>query len=89
MRPMTFHAFSVPRASASAVRGERDGILAAHGRARDEMHITRRKLELRGAVIGGEIDRRAARDQRMREGFSGEQMPAGAAGTEEDEFAVR
>ena len=66
--------------------GERKWIAAAHGRARNDVHGARRKLEMRGARVGRELDERGALFQRDGERLRRKQMAAGAAGAEEDEL---
>ena len=86
MRPINAHAFTVPSASRVAGARERDRIASAHGRARDEMHGAGGKLEMRGAMIGGEFDREPALAEHDRQRLGRKQVPAGAAGAEEDGF---
>src|SRR5262249_48607396 len=64
---------------------ERYWTASAYSRARNEMNGTRRKLEMCGAMIGGEFNRNAALGKYGCQCFGWKQMAAGPTGREQDE----
>src|SRR5262245_39847873 len=64
---------------------QRDRIAAAHGLARNDLHLSRRKLAAvaAGARVGRKVDREAAARERPRQRLGWKQMPAGPAGRQQ------